>query len=90
LQDGFGEGIFQQGLDGATQGTRPGEGVVAAPDKQVARGFADLECDGLFGEAALRLRDHQVDDPLQVLLLQGMEDDNFVDTVEQFGFEEVF
>src|SRR5579875_187944 len=90
LQDSFGEWVFQEGLNGAAQGASTVEGGVAAPDEQVARGFTDLESDRLFGEAALRLRDHQVDYLAQVLLLQGVEDDDFVDAVEQFGFEKVF
>jgi len=83
-QQGFGQQVIEHTLYGAAQGTRAIERVVAMFDQQRAGRVADVQRDRLFGHALPGFLDHQIHDVAQVFRLQRVEDDYFIDAIEQF------
>src|SRR5712691_11823734 len=89
-QQGFGQQVIEHTLYGAAQGARAVDRVVAVFDEQGAGCVADIKRDGLFYEALPGFCHHQVNDVAQVFWFQRVEDDYFIDTVEQFRAKEFF
>src|SRR6266852_4983553 len=89
-QQRLGQQVIQHTLYGAAQGARAVDRVVAVFDEQGAGRVADMKRDGLFYEALPGFCHHQVNDVAQVFWFQRVEDDYFIDTVEQFWVKEFF
>src|SRR5215467_2829330 len=79
----FGERIFDEPLDRAAQRTRAERRIPAFFREQLACGFGRFERHVLVLELADDLRQFQLDDRLDLLHVELMENDDFVDAVEE-------
>ena len=76
-------------LDDALERTRAIFRLVTQIGDRVESGVGDREVDSLFREKRLQLFRLNLDDLTNLILFQRMENDRFVDTIEEFG-EELF
>ena len=74
-------------LDDALEGTRAIFRLVTQIGDRVESGVGDREVDSLFREKRLELFRLNLDDLTNLILFQRMENDRFVDTIEEFGEE---
>ena len=86
-EDAFGEGVFDAALDGAAQGAGTKGGVVAFFDKRGACAVGDGEVDVTLGEASAHFVEQDVGDHGEFGLGERLEDDHFVDAVEELRAE---
>src|SRR5579883_893675 len=90
MQNSLGQQIIQEAPHGATQRTRAIDRIVATRDKQITRGPGYPQIYRLLSQALAGIGDQQVDNLPQVSGLQRMEENQLVNTIEQFGPEEIF
>src|SRR5688572_23620833 len=87
LQDGKCQRILQQTLDRPLERTRPESRIVSLGGEHLARLRRELERELSVSEKLLELLELQLDDVLDLLLAERSEDDDVVDTVEEFRTE---
>src|SRR5438093_9499864 len=79
--------IKYQALNGALERPRAVGGIVALADEQLLRFLGEPDVDLPLFEALHQPGDLDVDDLLQVLAAERMEEDDFVDAIEELGPE---
>ena len=79
------EVVEQEALDGSLDGTRSEVWVVAFVSKQVDGFIAYLQSQAILFKHLLNSLDLQADNLLHFAPVQGMEDDNLVDSVQELG-----
>ena len=88
---GLRQGVFDVALQGAAQGAR----AVAAVDEGLVEDpllgiLGDRDGDGLLRQVGIELLDQQFHDLEQVGVVQRLEENDFVDAVEELGIEGLF
>ncbi len=73
------QGVFNQVFDGAAQRPGPVVRVVALGDQEVLGVVVQDELHAAIGHAGADLRELDVDDTLEVVLVEGVENDDVVD-----------
>ena len=81
------QGVLEALLDDALERTRAIFRLVTQIGDRVESGVGDREVDSLFREKRLQLFRLNLDDLTNLILFQRMENDRFVDTVEEFRKE---
>ena len=89
-EDGFGEWIFDVLFDGATKWTGTEVGVVTFFDEEVLGGLIDLEGHVAFFETLENFADFVFDDAIEVVAVERTEDNDVVETVDEFRTEVTF
>ena len=81
------ERILNQPLDSAFHGTGAIGRIVAFAEQQSFRGRSESQSDLSFGEYLHQVFQLQFDDPLDLFLTQGLEENDIVDAVQELGTE---
>ena len=85
----LGQRVLEQALDGAAQRTGAECGVRAFLCDEPARLVGQVDRHVLRDHAVAQVADHEMDDLDDLLLGQALENDNLVDTVEEFRPEQL-
>ena len=85
--EGTGERVLDQALDRPLERPRPECRVRALANDECLRGLGELEMEVLAGQAAGQVGHEQFDDGPEVVVRQGVEDDDLVDPVEELRSE---
>src|SRR5690606_842218 len=87
-QDLLGHRVFDVLLDGAAQRPCPELGIKALVNKEILGGLRKLDLESEIPSTLQELISHDVDDLEDVLLLERVEDDDIVDTIEKLRVED--
>jgi hypothetical protein len=74
-------------LNGALERAGAVGGIVAGADQNGAGGIGELEGDVAVGQPGAQAAKLDLDDFLELVFIEAMENDDFVDAVEEFGAE---
>ena len=84
----FGEGIFEVTLYGAFEGTRAVGDVATGRGECLEGVWREVELDFSIDESGLETGKLDFEDLSDLVWGEGIEGDDFVDAVEEFGFEQ--
>lgn len=87
FEDGETERVEDVVLDGALERAGTVDGVVAVLGHQLCGGVAELELEPAGSEALVDASQLDVDDALEIRAFKAVEDDDFIDAVEELGAE---
>ena len=82
------EGVLHHALDGAAQRARAVLQVVPGGAEQLEGGIVHFQVDVALAQALLHVGEHQRGDAVDLLLLEGVEDDDLVHAVQELGAED--
>ena len=89
LKQLFGQRIFQEALDGAAQRTGAVRGIGAFLGDELVRGIGKVDGHVHGDQALAQVGHHKLRDFDDLILRQGLEHDDLVDTVEEFRPEQL-
>src|SRR5882724_2694413 len=87
LQDFHRQRVLDQALNGATQRTRTVGRIIAFTKDQFLRRGSEHQSDFALFEQLVHALEEQINDAHQLIFTQRVEDDDFVDAVDELGAE---
>lgn len=88
-EEGVRQRVLEAVLDHTAEGAGTVDGVEAFVGEESAHGVGDLEREAVGGHLGDEFCQLQVDDLADVVSVEGLEDDDLVDAVEELGEEAV-